>query len=66
MFLKLVAGNMHRPRGPMDKAPDYESEDCGFESHRGQVFQGSKFPNVRYYQNSPLRVGFEPTREDPI
>ena len=33
----------HRPRGPMDKAPDYESVDCGFESHRGQVFQGSNF-----------------------
>ena len=23
------------PRGPMDKASDYESGDCGFESHRG-------------------------------
>ena len=24
------------PRGPMDKASDFESEDCGFESHRGR------------------------------
>ena len=23
------------PRGPTDKASDYESGDCGFESHRG-------------------------------
>ena len=26
------------PRGPTDKASDFESEDCGFESHRGQIF----------------------------
>ena len=25
------------PRGLMDKASDFESEDCGFESHRGRV-----------------------------
>ena len=25
----------HRPRGPMDKASDFESEDCGFDPHRG-------------------------------
>ena len=25
-----------RPRGPMDTASDFESEDCGFESHRGR------------------------------
>ena len=25
----------HRSRGPMDKAPDYESGDCGFDPHRG-------------------------------
>ena len=66
MSLKLVANSEHRPRGPMDKAPDYESGDCGFESHRGQVFQGSNFQCKFTYQNSPLRVGFEPTREDPI
>ena len=24
------------PRGPMDKASDFESEDCEFESRRGQ------------------------------
>ena len=27
-----------RPRGPTDTASDFESEDCGFESHRGQRF----------------------------
>ena len=27
-----------RPRGPMDKASDFESEDWGFESPRGQIF----------------------------
>ena len=27
---------LHRPRGPMDKASDFESEDCGFDPHRGQ------------------------------
>ena len=26
-----------RPRGPMDKASDFESEDCGFEPHRGHL-----------------------------
>ena len=25
----------HRPRGPIDKASDFESEDCGFDPHRG-------------------------------
>src|SRR4029434_10787826 len=27
-----------RPRGLMDKASDFESEDCGFESLRGRIF----------------------------
>ena len=27
---------MHRPRGLMDKASDFGSEDCEFESRRGQ------------------------------
>ena len=31
------------PRGPMDKASDYESGDCGFESHRG-CFLVYQFP----------------------
>ena len=26
------------PRGPMDTASDFESEDCGFESHRGRLY----------------------------
>ena len=28
----------HRPRGLMDKASDFESEDCGFESRRGHLY----------------------------
>ena len=28
----------YRPRGPMDKASDFESEDCGFDPHRGQFY----------------------------
>ena len=27
-----------RPRGLMDMASDFGSEDCGFESRRGQMF----------------------------
>ena len=27
-----------RPRGLMDKASDFESEDCEFESRRGRYF----------------------------
>ena len=26
------------PRGPTDKASDFESEDCGFDPHRGHTF----------------------------
>ena len=26
------------PRGLMDKASDFESEDCGFDPHHGQRF----------------------------
>jgi hypothetical protein len=33
----------NRPRGPTDKASDYESGDCGFESHRGCFFLFSDF-----------------------
>ena len=29
---------MARPCGPMDKASDFESEDCGFDPHHGQGF----------------------------
>ena len=31
----------HRPRGPTDKASDYESGDCRFESCQGQSFSHS-------------------------
>ena len=27
-----------RPCGPMDKASDFESEDCGFDPHHGRLF----------------------------
>ena len=34
---------MHWPRGLMDKASDFESEDCEFESRRGRdpIFYGT-------------------------
>ena len=32
-----------RPRGLMDKASDFESEDCAFESRRGRSFTFSRF-----------------------
>ena len=32
------ASTPQRPRGLMDKASDFESEDCGFESRRGHFF----------------------------
>ena len=59
----------HRSRGPTDKASDYESEDCGFESHRDHFpsrYQLINFSTSVFKKNTPLRVGFEPTREDPI
>ena len=31
-------GGEWRPRGLMDMASDFGSEDCGFESRRGQYF----------------------------
>ena len=31
---------MARPCGPMDKASDFESEDCGFDPHHGQPVGG--------------------------
>ena len=37
----ILTGSIHLyicPRGPTDKASDYESGDCGFESHRGCIF----------------------------
>ena len=33
---RIIFHILHRPRGPMDKASDFESEDCGFDPHRGQ------------------------------
>ena len=36
IFNRKIFRMEHRPRGPMDKASDFESEDCGFDPHRGQ------------------------------
>ena len=41
MFHGTFTG-MFRPRGLMDKASDFESEDCEFESRRGQYFYVSE------------------------
>ena len=30
------------PCGPMDKASDFESEDCGFDPHHGRIYFASK------------------------
>ena len=35
-----------RPRGLMDMASDFGSEDCGFESRRGQCFSGCNFKSI--------------------
>ena len=35
---QLICGEGKSPCGLMDKASDFESEDCGFESHRGHCF----------------------------
>ena len=34
---------MYRPRGLMDKASDFGSEDCEFESHRGHILFRTSF-----------------------
>ena len=33
-----ITGASKSPCGPMDKASDFGSEDCGFESRRGRIF----------------------------
>ena len=40
----------HRSRGPMDKAPDYESGDCKFESCRDHNFLKNTF-YTSYYKS---------------
>ena len=37
-LLLITVHLMARPCGPMDKASDFESEDCGFDPHHGQGF----------------------------
>ena len=34
-LLCATCGDSQRPRGVMDKASDFEAEDCGFDSRRG-------------------------------
>ena len=34
---EILIFHKDRPRGPMDKAPDFESGDCRFESCRGRI-----------------------------
>ena len=38
LYVTKMLNVMYRPRGPMDKASDFESEDCGFDPHRGHIF----------------------------
>ena len=44
---ELCGDGMIWPRGLMDKASDFESEDCGFDPHRGH------FPQFRTVQMTP-------------
>ena len=37
-FAETDARLPDRPRGPMDKASVFGTEDCRFESYRGQIF----------------------------
>ena len=57
------------PCGPTDKASDYESGDCRFESCQGQHFCISLFYSIEEQltkTKSPTRMGFEPTRAEHI
>ena len=49
----MLSATDGRPRGLMDMASDFGSEDCGFESHRGQLL----FPRSK---NRPIRTLFSP------
>ena len=40
---QLHFGFLGRPRGLMDKASDFGSEDCEFESRRGRYFLAAGF-----------------------
>ena len=54
-FLSLPT--IGRPRGLMDMASDFGSEDCGFESHRGQSF--SFFKIFLLARNPKLTVFYD-------
>ena len=46
LLIQTIARDLLWPRGPTDTASDFESEDCGFESHRGQNFSFSRVDNM--------------------
>ena len=48
MFDAKMLALYYRPRGPMDKASDFESEDCGFDPHRGQFYLATTY----YHENA--------------
>ena len=61
------SGVIGRPRGLMDKASDFGSEDWGFESLRGHIFitygnvfyelfQGQGVPVINAYNFSQLTI----------
>ena len=48
-------GKQRRPRGLMDKASDFESEDCGFESRRGR----RNFYGLLFIMNCKWKTGYD-------
>ena len=49
---EILFNEQDRPRGPMDKAPDFESGDCRFESCRGRnsFFGYTYLPSAHFEQ----------------
>ena len=57
-----TTGNFEWPRGLMDKASDFESEDCGFDPHRGlRVYFFFNCNSIRH-----LRLTFHGTRTNNL
>ena len=46
---RVVLNSTNWPCGPTDKASDYESGDCRFESCQGQLFKNI-FPSQLYFE----------------
>ena len=60
---KVLQCNKTWPRGLTDKASDFESEDCEFESRRGRPFL-EKLGEVKFYVKTIellAHVLFQPT-----